>query len=267
MKTLLRRPVVLLVVPLLLLLSGCIRMTADYEILGDDAVKATIDFGMRNDVVAEMGEEVPNFCEEEGLMDADGLTAEEYVDEGDDGYTGCRLTGTTTIAQLNESGTSLQLEDGTWTFLMEGDDAEDASGMTADMFSDFAIRVTFPSKVLTHNGASTVESTTVIWADASDLLTEEGLKATAENGGGLPWLWIALGALVVIGAAAAVMLLQRRGKGSPQQQDGPWQGGPGQQQYTPGQPYPQAPTRAGPESAVRRAGLSESPQVASWLAI
>lgn len=210
-----RRLTALLVLPLVVLLSSCMRLQTDYEILGDNKVKVAIDFGARNDVLGELGDDVPDFCEQEGLMDPDGLKKQEYVDADEEGYTGCRLTGTTTISELNESGTSLTLgDDGTWTFLMEGNDSMEGSTMTPDMFSDFLIRVTFPGEVLTHNGASTVEGTTVTWSNPADLLAPEGLEATAENASSIPWLWITVGLVGLAVGAGTAFALGRRNRPS-----------------------------------------------------
>ena len=208
-----RRILALLVIPLLLAVSSCVRLQADYEILGDNKVQVAIDFGARNDVVAELGDDVPDFCDQEGLMDPEGVDKEAYAEDGEDGYAGCRLTGTTTVSELNQSGTSLMLgDDGTWTFLMEGNDSMEGSTMTADMFSDFLIRVTFPGEVLTHNGSSTLEGTTVTWSDPADLLTKEGLRATAENSApraAVPWLAITVVVAALLIGGGAVLLLNR----------------------------------------------------------
>lgn len=220
-----RRILALLVIPLLLAVSSCVRLQADYEILGDDEVKVAIDFGARNDVVAELGDDVPDFCNQEGLMDPAGVDKTEYAEDGEDGYKGCRLTGTTTVSELNQSGTSLLLgEDDTWTFLMEGNDSMEGATMSADMFSDFQIRVTFPGPVLTHNGRSTLEGTTVTWADPADLLTKEGLRATAENAearAGVPWSGIAVVVAAVLLGGGAVILLNRLRRPSTEVSDGP----------------------------------------------
>ena len=206
-----RRLIALLVLPLVVVLSSCMRLQTDYEILGDNKVRVAIDFGARNDVLGELGEDVPNFCEQDGLMNPKGLTKQEYSDADDDGYSGCRLTGTTTISELNESGTSLTLDDeGTWRFLMEGNDSMEGATMTPDMFSDFMIRIAFPGEVLTHNGASTVEGTTVTWSNPADLLSDEGLEATAQNTNTLPWVWIAAAVAGLVVGTGTVLALGRR---------------------------------------------------------
>lgn len=185
MSTLVRRLTLILAIPLLLVLTSCIRMTMDIDIDSPERIDVKADIGMQNAAAKEMGGELPDFCEEAGLSgELDGATTEPYSDEGDAGYTGCRVEGTNTLAEMSSSGgPGLKLEDGIWTFEMEGGDA-DAEGMSANMVSDFRISVTFPGEVLTHNGTSTVEGTTVTWSNASDLLSSEGLHATARDSGG-----------------------------------------------------------------------------------
>ena len=245
------RLIALLSIPVLILMSGCVRMKADYEILSESKVQVSMDIGMRNDAVAEFGQEVPDFCEDTSSLDVLGVPAEEYTDEGAGGYSGCRLAGTAPISELNDGNITLTLDDDIWTFGMEGSSG-DTEGMTADMLSDFQIRVTFPGEVLTHSGGSTLEGTTVTWVDPGDLFTTEGLKATAENSGGFAtpaWLWPLLGALVVIGAVVAIILLQRKKQRVQTQPHVPWQGayGPGPQ-YPPQSPGPQYPPQApGPQ--------------------
>lgn len=266
MSTSPRRALALLLVPLVLLLSSCIRMTADYDIVSENEVTLVADFGIQNSAAAQMGSEVPDLCEQEGFDDVQGATAEPYAEEGDGGYTGCRISGTARTSDLSGDGTTIELADGVWTFAMEGTPGEEE--MSAEMFSDFRVSVTFPGKVLSHNGTSTVEGTTVTWSTAADMFTADGLLATAEDGaGGVDWLWIALGALVIAGIAAAVVVAtrnRRRHEPEPTFQDGstpypyPYPPGPGQQYAPPppGQAYPppthvppMTPTPQQPEAA------------------
>lgn len=229
MSTLVRRLTLILAIPLLLVLTSCIRMTMDIDIDSPERIDVKADIGMQNAAAKEMGGELPDFCEEAGLSgELDGATTEPYSDDGDAGYTGCRVEGTNTLAEMSSSGgPGLKLEDGIWTFEMEGGDA-DAEGMSANMVSDFRISVTFPGEVLTHNGTSTVEGTTVTWSNASDLLSSEGLHATARDSGGaggLTWLWIVLGVLALAAIGAGIWFATRK---KPQPAAPPY----------PGQPYP-----------------------------
>lgn len=217
------------------------RMTASYEIVSDSSVQVAMDIGVRSDALAQMGQDVPDFCAEADSMGVPSFMQEEYTDEGADGYSGCRISGTAPISQLNSSGTSFVLDEDIWTFLMEGDGSGQMDGMSAEMFSDFQIRVTFPGKVLSNSGTSTVEGTTVVWNSPADLFTAEGLTATAENGGvgAPPWLWIAVATVLVFGAIVGVVLLvQRRRRPAAPHQDNLFESSEGPQFPHQGSPFP-----------------------------
>lgn len=261
-----RRLIALLTIPLLVLMSGCMRMNADYEILSDTEVRVAIDLGMLNGPKDSGGIKSPitaqDLCSQDALVDSDGMVAEEYTEEGEDGYSGCRMSGTVPVAVLTNDATSLVLNGGVWTFQMKEQPGEGDEGLDAAMFSDFRVSITFPGEVLSHTGSSTVDGTTVTWNDANDLTAPEGLMATAKGGGGAAtWIWITLGALVLVGAVVAAVLLLRRNRttsqpataGYGQQYPGqqyPQQGfgqqtHPGHQQYPGQQPYPGQQTHAG----------------------
>ena len=237
MSRFVKRILAVLSISLLVLLSGCIRLHADYEIISDNEVEVSLDTGVLNS--AAEGGELDAMSGKEICADAmedapTGVTAEDYAEEGDDGYTGCRLTGTVPLSELNdeESG-SFTLEDNVWTFFMPGDAGMESTD--SELLSDFRVSVKFPGEVLTFTGSPTVEGTTVTWTDPKDFLTAEGLKATAKNSSSTPWLFIALGAIALLAIAALAVFLLRR-KRTPEPQTGsPWQGGsPGpQQQYSP----------------------------------
>jgi hypothetical protein len=140
--------------------------------------------------------------------------------------------------------------DGEYRFAMASGEIDVSTGgqdqVTAALFTDFRVSVTFPGEVTSHNGSSTVEGTTVTWTDASDLTSGEGLRATADEPGSvlalLPWLGAAL--LVAAGVVAGVLLVNRRARatgrpaaGAPQWGPPPGAGYPAQ----PGQGYPLQP--------------------------
>lgn len=237
MSRLSRRLVAILTIPLVLILSSCIRMTADYDIVSEDEIKLVANIGVQNSFADQMGSELPSLCDQGDFDDVEGATAEEYTEEGPEGYTGCEISGTATLADMGGDGTSITLVDDVWTFSMDGEESNEE--MSADMFTDFRVSVTFPGKVLSHSGTSTVEGTTVTWANAADMFTADGLTATAENGagGGLTWLWILLGVLALAAIGAAIYVLTRR-RAKPT--DGAPYAGPGPQYppYPQGQPYP-----------------------------
>lgn len=259
MSRLPRRLIALMVIPLLVSMSGCMRLKADYEILGNDQVKILMDIGMQNQTLQQMGQEAPDFCEQAGTMGGP-ITEVDYADEGPDGYTGCRIEGTAPLSEVNNSSTTLVLDEDLWTFHMVGDDGGGAEGLTADMFSDFEVRVTFPGTVVSSNGTSTVEGSTVIWTSPTDLFTEEGLLATGENDGAaaLPWLWIVIGGIVLIGAVIAVALVLGRQRATPVSPQGsPFQNG---QAYPPQGPPFQNAQKYAPQSPPFQSGQPYPPQ-------
>lgn len=239
---------VLLCVPLMIMLSSCVRMKATYEIKSETEADVSIDMGMLKSAADQGGQSrtKESMCEGDGGLASPtkgvkNAKAEPY-DDGE--YIGCKVTGTAQISELEV----LTLKDDVWTFDMKSGDSS-GSGEDASLFTDFKVSVKFPGKVLTHNGSSTVQGTTVTWTDPKDIFTSEGLKATAEHKSGLPvWLWPLLGFLVLALAAAAMffVLRQRKRKAVAAQQaqaqqwsgqQNQWQQGPGQdQQYGQNQP-------------------------------
>ncbi|MFV0252141.1 MAG: LppM family (lipo)protein [Beutenbergiaceae bacterium] len=271
-----RRTAALLLAPVLLVaLSSCMRLTADYTINGEDEIDIAMDIGVEKAIVEDSGQTISgdDICADPGSMDMPGLELEPY----DDGtYAGCRFTGTipTSVINAGDSGTSITLADDVWTFQM-GSTGEDDVDM--NMLSDFAISVTFPGEVLSNNGSSTVEGTTVRWTDAADLYSSEGLQATGAASGGaggsFPWLIIGIvGLLVVGGGVIAAVLLGRRktpaapgyaqqgyaqGYGQPQQ---PGYGQPQQPPAQPGYGQPQQPGYGPPQQPPAQPGYGQPPQ-------
>ncbi len=170
--------------PLLLALTSCMRLKTEIVINEDKTGSIVMDYGMDKAMAEEMaGEPVTaeDFCADMDL-DSSGGTITPY----DDGtYVGC-LIETPNSPLAEDSGI-------TWVgdevhFQMDSDEAgvDDAGGEELDSsyFTDFEISVTFPGEVLTHNGSSTVNGTTVTWSNPSDLYSAEGLRATAKASGG-----------------------------------------------------------------------------------
>ncbi|NLT29650.1 MAG: hypothetical protein GXX86_04225 [Propionibacterium sp.] len=238
-----RALIALLTLPLLVLLSGCVRYVTDFEIVSPEEVKLSLDFGMQNQAMEEMGSAGEDMCGDAPFADESGATAESYQEDGPEGYSGCKVAVTTTAAELSGDGLTLELADGVWHFTHTGD-SEDTEGMTAEdaaqMFSDFRVSVTFPGKVLTHNGESTVDGNTVTWTNPADMFSPDGLQATGEEasaggglGGALPWIIGGVVLLVAIGVVLAIVL--GRKKKTPPSGGQPYGAAPGQQPGQPGQ--------------------------------
>ena len=222
MTKLRRIGIVALILPLVLVLSSCIRMHQEINVSSQEKIEVKSDFGVLKEQ-AQSG----------GIKDSDGVCQRgmssvklpgDLKQEGyqDDKYIGCKISGTAKLSDI--SYLSFDESSKQWTFHMSGSNAQ---GISATMITDFEVKVTFPGKVLTASGKGEISGNTVTWKDPSDLIGSEGLKATASNDPDLTWLWIVLGVVVVGGAVVAVILVQRGrakaarpGPGQPGPQDG-----------------------------------------------
>lgn len=234
MTTTLRRGITFLLLPVLVVLTGCVRYEATYDIKSLDEIQVTTDFGMKK-AYADSEDKV---CEDGGSGTQSGAPTlkNEKRESYDDGtYIGCKTTGTITASELTSSsgGVEVTLADGVYTFKVSGTQAGSAS--SASSIDHFKFSVTFPGKVLTHNGSSTVNGNTVTWTDPKDAFTTEGLVATGEEGGVLPsggsLLWIIVGAVVAAAIALGVVLFLRHRKKTAAQQQGYGHPGYGQPGY------------------------------------
>ena len=206
-----RSLIAVLIVPVLLLLSSCVRMQSEYEILGDDELRMSVDMGVQNEFLEDEDRNDPDLCANNGLVESESLTVEQYVEDGDDGYTGCRQVGTARISDKPEN-TLFQLDDDdVWTFHLQGGQGEN---LKPDAFTDFGVSVTFPGKVLSHSGSSTVDGTTVTWTDPKDFAAGDGLTATAKNTADLMWLWSLLGVIALFALGVLAYNLRTRNRAS-----------------------------------------------------
>lgn len=194
----------LLLIPVVLLLSGCLKMETDIEISNLDQVSMRMLLAVEDTYASS----IQDACADEGT---DGVTVTPY---NEDGFVGCVMEASGVPAsELGSTGQDLSITevDDEYVFVMGGLGAtadlsevglEDA-GMVSAMFTSFRVAVTFPGEVTSHNGSSTVDGTTVTWTDPTDLVAGEGLKATGKAGIGLSGilLWT-----VLIGVAAAVVI-------------------------------------------------------------
>jgi len=250
-----------LIVTLALLLTGCMRLKADFTISADDEVAVVMDVGLNKQTADQSGTSQDDMCGGQGVGQTGINGTTESYDDGT--YVGCRITGTVAIGDMKGEGLTITRADNVYTFTWaSGDTGGEAAGMSAAMVSDFRVAVTFPGKVLSHNGSSTVEGTTVTWTSAADLFTSEGLVATGEAKPPLTALLvpilIGLAALALVGALVWYLLARRKkataaaaAQPQPQPQPGvyPPTGPPTQPPAPPttGQPY-----AGNPDDAFRR---------------
>ncbi len=242
MKPYAKKLVILLLVPLVLLTTGCLRFKMNLDVKNHDEVAIAFDSGLLKEFVKELGTEAPtkeSLCENADIpAGVDNLKSEPYEDEE---YIGCRVTATGRVASLSSAdGPQLSLADGIWTFRMSGENM-DAQGeaITSEMITDFEVKVTFPGKVIEASEGGEITGNTVVWSNPTALFSGTGLYAQGEDGiAGLPgWLLpvIAVIVLLLIVVIVAIVLLQRKKKGQAQPGQ-PYPAGP-----YPQQPYPQQP--------------------------
>ncbi|MBB1511297.1 hypothetical protein H5399_01550 [Tessaracoccus sp. MC1627] len=224
----------LVLLPLLLVVTGCVKLDADIEITARDTVNMTMLLAIQD----EYADSLDGSCEAEP-----GVTVTPY-NEG--GFIGCvqEASNAPLDAMAGSSDTlTIVHQDGEYTFVMAGSELSGESGadstMAAAMFTDFRVAVTFPGEVISHSGSSTVDGTTVTWTNATDLMSAEGLRATAKEANALLTLlpWLGAGLLVAAGIVVGLLLWKRTTAGAPPPPGpAPWSG-PAQ----PGPGYPPPP--------------------------
>ncbi|MDR2973498.1 MAG: hypothetical protein LBV00_02115 [Propionibacteriaceae bacterium] len=210
----------LLLLPLVVLLTGCMRLTMGVDIRSDSNIGLTMDIGVTKEVADYLGDSSTDFCDylqssgEVPTMPF-GFSLTPYTD---DQYIGCRIEGASSLAQLNSSSDMLTHADGVYTFALDSSGSLGQLGSAGAMTGtssaiDFQVGVTFPGEVLSHSGSSVVDGTTVTWYDIADLTASGGLQASGRDGGGsssLGWVVGIAAAVMVMGLVTVVIVHRRR---------------------------------------------------------
>lgn len=217
-----RRWGVLLLAPLLLL-SGCMKFNASYDIKDEDHVNANLTIAVSKSMAEMSGQNTGGELKEcEQVMSAFGVTDKAATKRyEDDEYIGCTIVGEDNAKNIGtrDSGVAITFTDDEVKFRMGQEIfSPETSGqeITPEMLSDFKVSVTFPGTVTQHSGSSTVDGNTVTWTSAKELMSS-GITATSERSSSALawWMWLIIGvlALAVIGAVIAV-IVRHRAKGS-----------------------------------------------------
>lgn len=218
-----RRVVSLLLIPVLVLLSSCMRYQNDIVIQSEKRVDITLNVGIQKSMATTDATTPEAICEgnTQGLSMNQVIAGWQDVSKEpyDDGaYVGCRISGW--IAPGDLSGDIRITKEGKlWRFTMQ---PTSNGQLTASTMTDFRVSVTFPGEVQSHSGSSTVEGRKVTWTRTSDL-SGAGLEATSKVGGWPSWLVPALIGLGVLLAGLVVFLFVRlRRQAPPTGQPVPW---------------------------------------------
>ncbi|HJB09550.1 MAG TPA: hypothetical protein H9786_03295 [Candidatus Brachybacterium merdavium] len=194
-----RRLLAVLTLPLLVLLAGCGRFTADFEIQDVDTMQVELDIGIETTWIQGEFDSAEELCADlDGESAGDGVYGEvpsEPYEEDD--IWGCRASG---VVERSDFGDEMQLteEDGEFHLVMSGGDAAPVSESDLEVagVSDFEFRMsfTFPGSIIESSGGE-VDGNTVTYTDVGEV--SQGIDIRAEAGG-FPWLIIVV-AVVLIG--------------------------------------------------------------------
>ena len=204
--------ILLLLLPLLVGLTSCVRYRVEYDIVDKERVRLNWDIGIRK---PEEGVHAPGEITVENICQA--VVEHAQTPYEDDLFHACRFTGELPINHkrlVDPAPNPIQIitydeARREWTFEYSSESGY-ISTESANMFTDFEVRVTFPGRVLSASGSGRIEGNTVTWSDPKDMYTDEGLRATASADPDLSWLWPTLGVIALAGAGAGIVLVARR---------------------------------------------------------
>lgn len=202
----LNRLVVLLCVAVLL--SGCVKFKTDVVIKDDSTIILSLEYGADKAKDPQFqGQRITkdNACQIGPHFNVPGAT---HVPIETADTVGCRISLRGGLASFSQTG-MIRREGRVYYFRFGGSELEGLPQSPEEVV-DFQASVTFPDKVLTHNGSSTVSGTTVTWDDPRDLLAGNGLEASGEvkQMPLLPWLIAAL--VTLLTATGFVVVTGRR---------------------------------------------------------
>ena len=210
-----RRWAALLLLPLVLLLSGCLKLETNFKISADDRVTGSMLVAIQQKYASLIRDTCDPTSGSNGVLPPGAISP-----YNDGNYVGCtiKFSGPASVFS-HSSELTIRHENGQYLFAMRNSSSTGANGagtseVTALMFDSFKVAVTFPGEVLSHNGSSTVTGTTVTWTDPADMLSRDGLRATSKEASplaaALPWALPTAGALLVLGLAVVGWVLVRR---------------------------------------------------------
>lgn len=215
-------------------------ITFDITINTDDTYTMTMVFVDRSSTPRFTEQE----CSVEMMLAGGGALSDGKADFTEaDGVRTCTVTGSEPISETNGLITHADGE-----YVVDTNDLPDSDNV------EMTLSITFPGEITEADGGKVTGRTVTFDSLAGHVVRGE------DSPRGLPWLWIALavaGALVLIGAIAAVLLLRRRKPGATPQ--APYQPGPGE----PGAPQAGLPVEAGqfstPAQATAQAAQAAQP--------
>lgn len=202
-----RRLLAVLTLPLLVLLAGCGRFTADFEIQDIDTLHLDLDIGIETTWIGDEFDSAEAMCSDLDDESGGGGVYDEVVFEPyeEDGMWGCRAGAT---MDRSEFGDEFELteQDGEYHLMIAGDDAAPITQSDLDMVgaTDFEFRMsfTFPGSVIESSGGQ-VDGNTVTFTDVSEASQGIDIRAEAD---GFPWLIVVVAVVLIAGFLLLVAL-------------------------------------------------------------
>lgn len=214
-----RRILAVLLLPFLMVLAGCGKFHADFDIKDADTINVVYDFAMDEEFAAGLYSSAEEMCtafEEEMTVVGEMAPSVEPYEEN--GQLGCLITGVMTSDNF-DSGFSLTEADGEYHLVIDGSESVGQDLDSPEMESlelDFRMTFTFPGEILESQGGQ-VDGNSVTFTDLNELATGIDIRADA---GGFPWVIVIVVVLVlgfflllVLAAVVFFVLRARRNKG------------------------------------------------------
>ncbi|MDN6329339.1 MAG: hypothetical protein L0J84_08355 [Brachybacterium sp.] len=265
-----RRLVAVLLLPFLMVLAGCGKLHADFEIKDADTVNTVFDIAVDTEFAEGVWNSAESFCSEmqgETPLEEDAPTVEPYEESG---QFGCVITGVITSENF-DSNFNVTEEDGEFHLVLSGDESMTAGisdPAVAGLDFDFRMTFTFPGEIIEANGGE-IDGSSVTYSSIDALATGIDIRADA---GGFPWVIVIVVVLVLgflflllLAAIAFFVIRARKNKGGGSTPSGMPDGygsaamtgtaAPAAAQGQPGQQWGQA----SPPSAAPQAEQGEQP--------
>lgn len=208
-----RRLAALLMLPFLLLLAGCGKLEATFDVQDVDTINVAMDIAVKSDLAQDYYSSSDEFCAGAESEDSGGFGQATWEPYEDGDMWGCTIEGVLTRDDFGSDFT-LEESDGELHFTMnqgsEGITQEDLAAFPeADQFQ-VDVTFTFPGKV-TNSAGGTVDGNSVHYTDLVEL--SQGVDITAKAGG-FPWLVViiiavVLGFLALLVVAAIIFFVVR----------------------------------------------------------
>lgn len=196
-----RRLVAVLLLPFLMVLAGCGKLHADFEIQDAENVKVSFDVAMDTQFAEGTWDSAEDFCgdvEGETMIDEDAPTVEPYEE---DGQFGCTIVGVITSDDFG-SGFNLTEEDGEYHLEIAGDSTATEFSSAESLGFDFRMTFTFPGDIIEANGGE-IDGTSVTYTEVDALVN--GIDIRADAGSSFPWV-IVIVIVVVLGFLFLLLL-------------------------------------------------------------